>query len=126
MKTNEVCNIWKCECYVTLKSDQNLCPKCKGQGAVFINVSFKQRHFSVQRCPLCLGEGKVDWITTINKQFPISNDGYPLKFKVKQIKMRCIGPKHCKKKLKRLWMQYKRFEKLFVSGGQINVEELGF
>jgi DnaJ-class molecular chaperone len=109
METIEICNIWKCHCNVTLKHDEQLCPKCKGKGAEFLNASFKRRNFSVAWCSLCLGEGKVDWIRAINRQRPKSPNGYPISIKVNQIKMRCTGPLHCKKKLKRLWSQNKKF-----------------
>jgi DnaJ-class molecular chaperone len=110
METIEICNIWKCHCNVKVKDDEQLCPECKGQGASFLNASFKQRNFSVVWCSLCLGEGKVDWITAINKQRPNSTKGYPIIVpKTKEIKMRCTGPLHCKKQLKRFWSEKKKF-----------------
>lgn len=109
MEKIEICNIWKCQCYMHLKHDDQLCPMCNGRGGVFLNAAFKQRKFTVMSCKLCLGEGKVDWIRAINRQFPVNPNGYPYAIKTKDIKIRCIGPKHCKKKLKRLWMDKKKF-----------------
>jgi hypothetical protein len=109
MERIEVCNVWKCQCYVDLKGGHQLCPMCNGHGAKFLNASFKQRHFTVIWCKLCIGEGKVDWIRAINKQFPINPSGDPYRIITKDIKMRCTGPKHCKKQLKRIWMNNKRF-----------------
>ena len=124
MEKIETCNIWKSECFISLRDGSQLCPDCKGRGGIFLNVSFKQRNFTVQRCPVCVGKGKVDWIQAITKQLPVTNMGYPIRLKSKYIKMRCVGQQHCKKKLKRLWMDNKRFEKFLGPGGAINNEEI--
>ena len=114
MDVIEVCNIWKQQCNVKLRNGEKLCPDCKGKAATFLNASFKQRHFTVRRCPLCIGEGKIDWITAITGQ-AAKDSNRPtyasLTDRVKDIKMRCTGPLNCKKKLKRLW--YKRDVKPF-------------
>ena len=109
MNIIEVCNIWKCQCDVKLRHDEQLCPMCNGQGARFLNASFKQKYLTIMWCKLCIGEGKIDWIRAINQQFPTSPDGYTLPINTRDIKMKCIGPEHCKKKLKRLWMNEKSF-----------------
>jgi hypothetical protein len=109
MEKIEVCNIWKCECYVTLRNDEVLCHECKGSSGFFTNAAFKSRKFTVRRCPMCLGFGKIDWIQAINKQRPLtSGSKHPFAQLSRDIKMRCIGPKHCKKHLKRLWLETKK------------------
>jgi len=113
MRTAKKCNIWIQQCEVPLKKDEAECPKCKGQGASFINASFKQRKFQVKRCSLCQGLGKVDWITAITKKRPDENEivGFHNRDK-KYIHMKCSGHLNCKKKLKRLWSeQDNRFKK---------------
>jgi DnaJ-class molecular chaperone len=100
----EVCNLWKCQCNVTVKESEKLCPWCKGYGGKFGTVSFKQRKFTVHQCILCKGEGKVDWLKAITKKtwtpYPFSRLE-----RLKEIKMRCTGPLHCKKKLLRLFKE---------------------
>lgn len=102
-----MCNIWKQQCKVTVRANEKLCPSCKGQGAEFVNASFKQRHFTVKYCPLCKGEGKVDWIAAVTKRPEHEIDPKPwhgiASRKVKKIKIKCIGAQKCKKRLKRLW-----------------------
>ena len=95
------CNIWKCNCEVVLFHGEQLCPWCKGQGGKFENVSFKRRKFTVRRCIMCKGEGKVDWIEAITQR---AKPDYTHR-SCKDIKMRCTGPDHCKKKLLRLFKQ---------------------
>jgi len=113
METAEKCNIWKQQCKVHLTRDERQCPTCKGQGATFLNASFKQRKFHVKRCSLCRGKGKVDWIQAITKK-PNEDaiKGFPM-YDKKYIHMKCSGHLKCKKKLKRLWTnqdnQFKKF-----------------
>jgi DnaJ-class molecular chaperone len=109
MEKIEICNIWKSQCYVSLKHDEELCPLCKGQGALFLNASFKRKIFTVRSCRLCMGEGKIGWITRITKKLPLSDKGLPIIAKLKDIKIRCTGPQRCKKTLKRLWLVKKQF-----------------
>jgi len=98
-----ICNIWTCKCETLLFNGDTLCPWCKGRGGKFVNVSFKTRKFTVTKCILCQGEGKVDWIQAIMKKPP---KGYSYLFsRQKDIKMRCTGADHCKKKLLRLFRQ---------------------
>lgn len=116
MEIIEVCNIWKCECNVKVRSDESLCPLCKGQGASFSSAHFKQRYFAITWCLLCRGEGKVDWLKAVNKRIEplITTGGYPtIGYKTRDIKIRCIGPQKCKKTLKRMWKdrQLKSFGK---------------
>ena len=110
MEIIEVCNIWKSECNVKVRTGENLCPYCKGQGASFSSAHFKQRYFVVTWCILCRGEGKVDWLKAVNKRIePLRTPGgYPtVGYKTKGIKVRCIGPQRCKKTLKRMWKDRK-------------------
>ena len=74
MKTAEKCNIWIQQCEVPLRRTESQCPICKGQGAFFINASFKQRKFQVRMCDLCQGRGRVDWITAITKKRSDDNE----------------------------------------------------
>jgi DnaJ-class molecular chaperone len=107
MEKIEVCNVWKCECSVNIKTSEKLCPFCKGQGGKFVNASFKQKYFTVRQCILCRGEGKVDWIKAITKKMEpyLSPAGYHATLKAKEIKMKCTGPQNCKKRLLRIWRQ---------------------
>jgi hypothetical protein len=57
---------------------------------------------------MCLGFGKIDWIRAINKQRPLTTGNLPFSPLARDIKMRCTGPKHCKKRLKRLWLETKK------------------
>jgi len=116
MKTAEKCNIWIQQCKVPLRKNESQCPICKGQGATFINASFKQRKFQVKRCDLCQGWGRVDWVTAITKKRPDNNEIVSLLNQDKKyIHMKCSGHLKCKKKLKRLWgNQDNRFKKFPV------------
>ena len=108
MDINEPCNIWKQQCKIPISRGQVLCPKCNGRGGHFLNASFKTKKFEIRSCDLCKGEGKVDWITAITKK--AENKGYLyLHEDIKEIHIKCSGPKRCKKKLKRFWLERKRF-----------------
>ena len=114
LKIAEKCNIWKQQCRVPIHKHERQCPDCKGQGAFFLNASFKHRCFTIKKCYLCAGEGKVDWIIAITKKPLPDSSGHTFTLSTannKDIRMKCSGPDKCKKKLKRLWIEKKRFSK---------------
>ena len=102
METIEVCNIWLQKCETFLRKDEVICPWCKGWGGSLFEPHFKSRTFSVKRCILCSGHGKIDWILSVTKKPPRENILRP---QTKTIKMRCTGPLQCRRKLKRIWDQ---------------------
>jgi len=93
------CNIYKQECKTVLNDGEEICPKCYGHGGFFASAHPKDRYWEVRGCMICLGEGKIDWITSVTKRPQAI-------MKLKQVKMRC--PRHrgskCKS-MKRLWKQ---------------------
>ena len=105
----EICNIWFQRCKPVLNRGEKWCPKCEGAGAGFVNISFKQRVIALHRCPLCEGEGKVDWIKAITKKSTMKDTILPRN--MKEIRLKCPGHLNCKKKLKRLWQRTKKFSK---------------
>jgi len=109
MEVEEYCNIWKQQCKIPISGKERLCPACQGRGANFLNASFKSRKFEVRCCPMCAGDGKVDWITAITKKPKFKLDDRLFQRDIKEIHMKCSGPSRCKKRLKRLWLEKKRF-----------------
>jgi hypothetical protein len=67
MKYN-ICNVWHKTCTLTIKKGvEFVCPECGGHGGFVDSLSYKQKTYSVIRCILCNGEGKIDWIKNINR-----------------------------------------------------------
>ena len=104
----DICNIWKQKCKPSLRRSEKWCPTCKGLGASFVDISFKQRYVTLRRCFLCGGEGKVDWLVAITKR-PAKE--YPIRSALKDVRLKCPGHMKCKKTLKRLWQNTKNFSK---------------
>ncbi len=104
---NEMCNIWTHQCKPCLIKDEKWCPICNGLGASFINISFKLKSVHIRQCYLCKGEGKVDWITAVTKK--ITETIVRTIDTQKHVNLNCAGHLKCKKKLKRLWQNKKRF-----------------
>jgi DnaJ-class molecular chaperone len=107
IETVEVCNIWLPRCSLTLSPSEILCPNCNGQGAKMTDAHFKSRSFTITKCILCGGEGKIDWITQVTKK-PRSQKLFVTE--IKNIKMHCVGGLKCKSKLKRMWKDRERKE----------------
>jgi len=105
----ENCNIWKQQCKIPVYRKETLCPNCNGHGGRLLNPSFKTRKFEIRKCPMCAGDGKVDWITAITKKPKLNLDGRLFQRDIKEIHMKCSGPNRCKKRLKRIWQQEKNF-----------------
>ena len=106
---NLICNIWKQQCKIPVNKQERLCPNCNGRGGRLLNPSFKTRKFEIRKCPMCAGDGKVDWITAITKKPKLNLDGRLFQRDIKEIHMKCSGPNRCKKRLKRIWQQEKNF-----------------
>ena len=107
MEKIECCNIWKRECFVIVKDTEELCPDCNGHGASFIHAHYKQGNFDIRMCMMCKGMGKIDWISYITKKYNWVNSVN----NVRKISMKCNRSKGCKK-IKRLFMDQQRQEKL--------------
>lgn len=110
MERIEYCNIWKPKCEPKLVKGEKWCPYCKGLGAKFVDISFKQRYVTLRRCFTCNGEGKIDWITAITHQ-PIDPRSMLSSSSMKDVNLKCRGHLKCKKRLKRLWQNEKQFDK---------------
>lgn len=52
-------NLWRDEHYITLKPDEEICPRCKGTG------TSHRTQYGFVICSLCYSTGKVDWIKRI-------------------------------------------------------------
>ena len=97
----EVCNLWHQKCCIEVKKgEENICPNCQGHGGFLIGASFRSGTYRLQECILCLGEGKIDWITSINKRRKA------IHAKIKHAKIKCPSNKGCKR-IKRMWRQRK-------------------
>jgi hypothetical protein len=96
------CNIFKQRCQLVLHDGEHECEYCQGHGGFFISSHAKDRHWSVRECIMCLGEGKVDWISATNKV------AKAIHAKVIQVGMKCPSSRgHKCKVMKRLWKQKK-------------------
>ena len=99
-KVIDKCNIFKQQCKTVLNEGEEICPSCHGHGGFFISIHPKDRAYKIRECIICLGEGKIDWITATNKMPKAIHS------KIKFVGMRC--PRHrgskCKS-MKRLWKQ---------------------
>lgn len=54
-------NYWKNEVDVELFPGEEICPKCDGSG-----IKLKLSEF-LSKCPKCMGNGKLDWISKLMK-----------------------------------------------------------
>lgn len=107
----EVCNIWLQKCHIEIRKNIEFkCPQCEGHGGKITDVSYKQRTYDVKVCPLCRGEGKVDWLTNITGQ-PVATPIEIFRRSVKYLPLKCKESKSCKK-IKRMWKNQMREEKL--------------
>lgn len=94
------CNIFKQRCQLVLHDGEHECEYCHGHGGSFSASHAKERCWSIRECVMCLGEGKVDWISSINK-IPKS-----IHSKIIQVGMKCPSSRgHKCKVMKRLWKQ---------------------
>lgn len=68
MKELPRCNLVHKTCKIKLNDDEHLCPECHGRGCFFLDPHYKDKYVTAWTCFLCLGDGKVDWITWINRR----------------------------------------------------------
>lgn len=110
MERIEYCNIWLHKCKPVLGKAEKWCPKCNGLGASFADISFKQRYVTLKKCLICEGKGKVDWISAITQRPIHPNNKFKFNLKnSKDVRLRCPGHLRCKKRLKRMWQETKKF-----------------
>ena len=97
MKKNtvDICNVWKSECFLRLPASYSICSLCNGHGGEVASLHPKRRQITVLRCPKCLGEGKVDWISATREKLYT-----PRVIKVQIRKFHCKVNKKCKKQRK--------------------------
>ena len=102
----EVCNIWYQKCCIEVKKDEDVvCPKCKGHGGFLTGAHFRNGNYSVNQCLVCMGEGKVDWISAITgKSYKLTPMDKYTKMNVKYAKIKCPTDKGFKR-IKRMWKQ---------------------
>ena len=94
------CNIFKQRCQLILHDGEVECEFCNGHGGKFAAMCGKSKYYEVRECRMCLGEGKVDWISSINK-VPKA-----IHTKIIKVGMKCPSGRGYKcKSMKRLWKQ---------------------
>ena len=106
------CNIFKQICQLILYDGEKECPYCNGYGGFFISAHPKDRYFKIMECKMCLGEGKLDWISFINKR------SKAIHAKIIKVNMKCPSSRgHKCKTMKRLWKQKKMKDSVRICQG---------
>lgn len=114
METIEICNLAKRECYITLKDGEYICPKCSGRGGQIATAYYKSQEFTLIRCMICGGDGKVDWIIKARMR-PTS------KPELMRLSFKCRKSKNCKT-LKRI-LKKENWQKEFEQMQRKRVKE---
>lgn len=99
------CNVINKICKIKLRDWEYICPRCQGRGGFFRTAHYKEGYINVALCPLCEGEGKVDWIVWARQDRPI----LPMT-RGERVKFKCPRNKKCKV-IKRAYKREKDREK---------------
>lgn len=110
MEQLKICNIWRTKCILKLRLGEYVCPVCKGLGGEIVRASFRDKSYTVYKCCICEGKGKVDWITNITHKDPTSFTTLASK----QIKIKCPRNQKCKA-LRNYWRKQNHKKKYEIN-----------
>ena len=67
-----VCNLYRKICSISVPEGSHLCYNCEGLGCTPVAKHKGNKYIKVYQCPICKGNGYVDWIDNIiQKEHPL-------------------------------------------------------
>lgn len=105
------CNLIRHKCKPIIPKNYIRCYSCHGTGIMIVSPHYKERYILCYACPICYGDGYIDWIKNILKPSFIKEFYKMGRIRSQyEIPFRCPTNKKCKV-IRTMVRQFNRFKK---------------